>query len=117
MAQVLARGGELSRPFSEITLMTVGRLISIMLFCLRMTVHDCLKEYKVLGDKIFGHTRPCSWFGILWPKYSSDSLKRVINEATRRHNSTGYRLNYEIEKNLAQWFAERMHLTELRTPR
>lgn len=81
---------------------STGGLISIMLFCLRMTVHDCINEYKILGDKIFGHPRPCSWLGILWPKYSSDSLKRVINEATGRHNKTGYRLNYEIEEQLSQ---------------
>ena len=68
-----------------------------------MTVHDCIKEYEILGDKIFGHPRPCSWFGILWPKYSSGSLKRVINEATARHSTIGYILNYEIEKDLAQW--------------
>ena len=77
-----------------------------MLFCLRMTVHDCINEYKILGDKIFGHPRPCSWGGVLWPKYSSDALKRVVIEATARHNSTGYRLNYEIEGGLSQWFAK-----------
>ena len=81
-----------------------------MLFCLRMTVHDCINEYKILGDKIFGHPRPCSWFGILWPKYSSGSLKRVINEASGRHNTTGYRLNFEIEKHLAQWCAEHLYI-------
>lgn len=81
---------------------STGGLISIMLFCLRMTVHDCINEYKILGDKIFGHPRPCSWFGILWPKYSSDSLKSVINEATGRHSNTGYRLNYEVEEQLSQ---------------
>ncbi|CAF9926729.1 MAG: hypothetical protein ALECFALPRED_003516 [Alectoria fallacina] len=81
---------------------STGGLISIMLFCLRMTVHDCINEYKILGDKIFGHPRPCSLFGILWPKYSSDTLKRVVNEATGRHNNTGYRLNYEVEEQLSQ---------------
>ncbi|KAM0794634.1 acyl transferase/acyl hydrolase/lysophospholipase [Usnea florida] len=81
---------------------STGGLISIMLFCLRMTVHDCINEYKILGDKIFGHPRPCSWGGILWPKYSSDALKRVVIEATARHNSTGYRLYYEIEDGLSQ---------------
>ena len=83
----------------------MSSLISIMLFCLRMTVHDCIKEYEILGDKIFGHPRPCSWFGILRPKYSSGTLKRVINEATARHSTIGYILNYEIEKDLAQWCA------------
>lgn len=77
-----------------------------MLFCLRMTVHDCIKEYEILGDKIFGHPRPCSWFGILWPKYSSQNLKKVINEATGRHSNSEYRLYYESEKYLAQWCAK-----------
>lgn len=94
------------------SLLTDVSLISIMLFCLRMTVHDCINEYKILGDKIFGHPRPCSWFGILWPKYSSDSLKRVINEVTGRHDTTGYRLNYEIEEELAQWCAESIDFFE-----
>ena len=85
---------------------STGGLISIMLFCLRMTVHDCINEYKILGDKIFGHPRPFSWGGVLWPKYSSDALKRVVNEAAARHSSTGYRLNYEIEDGLSQWFAK-----------
>ena len=70
-----------------------------------MTVHDCINEYKILGDKIFGHPRPFSWFGVLWPKYSSDSLKRAVNEATGRHSNAGHRLNFEIEAHLAQWYA------------
>ena len=93
----------------------MSSLISIMLFCLRMTVHDCINEYKILGDKIFGHPRPCSWFGILWPKYSSDSLRRVINEAAGRHSSTVRSLRYEIEEELAQWCAEYIDLTELQS--
>ncbi len=86
-----------------------------MLFCLRMTVHDCVKEYEILGDRIFGHPRPCSWFGILWPKYSSECLKKVINEAAGRHNTTGYRLEFKIAEKLAQWCAEYIHCLELRT--
>ena len=74
-----------------------------------MTVHDCIDEYKILGGNIFGHPRPCSWFGILWPKYSSASLKKAINEASARHNTTGYRLDFEIEEHVAQWCAD--HLT------
>ena len=79
-----------------------------------MTVHDCIKEYEILGDKIFGHPRPCSWFGILWPKYSSGRLRKVINDVTARHSTIGYILNYEIEKDLAQWYVSHFMLLSLK---
>ncbi|KAI9797782.1 MAG: hypothetical protein M1833_005284 [Piccolia ochrophora] len=66
---------------------STGGLISIMLGRLRMNIDDCIKEYEMLGDRIFGHTR---WFHLrspLWyprDKYSHETMRNVIEAVVNR---------------------------------
>lgn len=56
-----------------------------MLSRFRMTVEDCITEYKSLGERIFGHPRPIGKYAILWHKFSAQALEQVIQEVTSRH--------------------------------
>lgn len=68
-------------------LLTKSRLISIMLSRFRMTVDDCIEEYKTLGEKIFGHPRPlASKSAIPWHKFSAKKFEEVIQDVTTRHS-------------------------------
>lgn len=51
-----------------------------------MTVDDCIKEYKTLGERIFGHPRPLAKGAILWHKFNAEKLEEVIKEVTKRHS-------------------------------
>ncbi|KAL8690818.1 MAG: hypothetical protein Q9224_004317, partial [Gallowayella concinna] len=64
---------------------STGGLISIMLSRLRMTVDDCIKEYKSLGQKIFGKPRPLAFGAVMWHKFDHRILETVIQNVTRRH--------------------------------
>ena len=63
------------------------RLISIMLGRLRMTIDDCISEYEMLGEKVFGHSR---WFHLrsplFWPrdKYSHRVFQDVVRDVVSR---------------------------------
>ena len=61
------------------------RLISIMLSRFRMSVNDCIDEYKILGGKVFAHPRPLATGGILWHKFHWKDLEDVIQSVTDRH--------------------------------
>jgi hypothetical protein len=60
-------------------------LIAIMLARFRMTVKDCLEEYRDLGDKIFGNP---NFFrktrGVPQHKFDSHNLKQVFEDFTYR---------------------------------
>lgn len=56
-----------------------------MLSRFRMTVDDCIVEYKVLGERIFGHPRPMAIGGIFWNKFNAQVLEQVIKDVTSRH--------------------------------
>lgn len=76
------------RPFIFTQLIN-ARLISIMLSRFRMTVDDCIEEYKTLGERIFGHPRPLAKGAILWHKFSAKTFEEVIRDVTARHSSCG----------------------------
>jgi hypothetical protein len=61
------------------------RLISIMLSRFRMSVNDCIDEYKILGGRVFAHPRLLATGGILWHKFHWKDLEDVIQSVTDRH--------------------------------
>jgi hypothetical protein len=61
------------------------RLISIMVSRFRMTVDDCLQEYKTFGSEVFGRRRILSMKGVLWNKFNEEHLYKVIEDVTSRH--------------------------------
>lgn len=63
---------------------STGGLIAIMLSRFRMSVDDCMKEYETLGQEVFGNPRPPSMKGLLWHKFDSKILRRVIEDVTSR---------------------------------
>ena len=60
-----------------------------MLGRLRMTVRECLIEYKNLGNLVFGHRRPLHYY-----RYSHKKLEASIKDVVMRHcydpGSAGY---------------------------
>lgn len=64
-------------------------LISIMLSRFRMTVDDCIKEYKTLGAKVFGNPRPLAKGAILWHKFDYRTLEAAIQDVTQRYSEPG----------------------------
>jgi hypothetical protein len=83
---------------------STNSLISIMLSRLRMSVADCITEYKDLGGKVFGHPRPLPNKGIVWHKFSSDKLHAVIEDVVQRnHTKTNqFRHMYPSDKDLCR---------------
>ncbi|KAL9025382.1 MAG: hypothetical protein Q9196_005780 [Gyalolechia fulgens] len=83
---------------------STGGLISIMLSRLRMTVDDCISEYKTLGQKIFGHPRPLAFGAILWHKFDYRVLERVLRSAVTRHSeaSEEYVAEFPSDKELCR---------------
>ncbi|KAI4118207.1 MAG: hypothetical protein LQ338_007440 [Usnochroma carphineum] len=65
---------------------STGGLISIMLSRLRMTVDDCIMEYKSLGQKVFGNPRPLAFGAVMWHKFDYRVLEAVIQDVTARHS-------------------------------
>ena len=63
-----------------------------MLSRLRMSVEDGINEYKRLGGEVFGSPRPLPNKGIVWHKFSSKRLQRVIEEVVQ-NNSDGREAN------------------------
>ncbi|KAM0794622.1 acyl transferase/acyl hydrolase/lysophospholipase [Usnea florida] len=68
---------------------STGGLISIMLSRFRMSVDDCIKEYKALGAKVFGNPRPLAKGAILWHKFDCRTLEAAIIDVTQRHCQPG----------------------------
>ena len=60
------------------------RLISIMLSRFRMSVNDCIDEYKFLGGRVFAHPRLLATGALLWHKFSWKDLEDVIQNVTDR---------------------------------
>jgi hypothetical protein len=56
-----------------------------MISRLRMTVDDCLKEYKTLGSNVFGKPRPFTMKSLMWDKFNCKRLHKVIEDVTLRH--------------------------------
>jgi hypothetical protein len=51
----------------------------------RMTVDDCLQEYKTLGGDVFGKPRPFTMKSLLWDKFNEKRLHKAIVDVTFRH--------------------------------
>lgn len=83
---------------------STGGLISIMLSRLRMTVDDCIAEYKTLGQKIFGNPRPLAFGAIMWHKFDHRVLQDVIEDVTARHSdrSEEFERNFPSDKDLSR---------------
>lgn len=56
-----------------------------MLSRFRMSVNDCITEYKSLGRKVFAHPRPLLMGGLSWHKFSAQPLTAAIQDVTNRH--------------------------------
>ena len=57
-----------------------------MLSRFRMSVDDCIKEYKTLGQKIFENPRRMAKGGFPWHRFSARVLEEVVRGVTSRHN-------------------------------
>ena len=57
-----------------------------MLSRFRMTVDDCIDEYKTLGAKIFGHPRPFAKGALIYHKFDYRVLEAVIKDVTSRNS-------------------------------
>ena len=66
------------------------RLITIMLSRFRMTVDDCIKEYKTLGAKVFGNPRRFSKGAIIRHKYSSKNFEEVVRDLSSRYSEMSH---------------------------
>ena len=86
------------------------RLISIMLARLRMTVDECIGEYKTLGEKIFGHPRPISSGGTLWHKLDCKVFEKVIRDVTARYSERSLFENHyamdRSDQDMCQWYVK-----------
>lgn len=72
-----------------------------MLSRFRMTVDDCIKEYKALGGKVFGNPRPLAKGAILWHKFDYRILEAAIKDVTQRYSELGdfgglYAMNEDV---------------------
>ena len=65
-----------------------------MLGRLRMSVENCIKEYKTLGEDIFGRPRWASIRGpIPWPrdKYDAKAIQKAVENVVKKRMSPGQR--------------------------
>lgn len=70
-----------------------------MLSRFRMTVDDCIEEYKTLGKKIFGRPRRMAKGGFPWHRFSARVLEEVICGVTSRHNKqSDFEDHYGMER-------------------
>jgi hypothetical protein len=70
-----------------------------------MTVHDCIKEYKEMGERVFGHPRPPGLGPIPtpWYKFDARNLASVIHDVSQHYGEvsngdTQYRAPEELCK-------------------
>lgn len=80
-----------------------------MLSRFRMTVDECIEEYKTLGKKIFGHPRRMAKGGFPWHRFSAKVLEDVIRAVTSRYNvqSGVFESHYGMERtdeDMSQWY-------------
>lgn len=86
VGQAQAREFELVSNFIS-TSLNANSLIAIMLGRFRMTVRDCMDEYKKMGDEIFGNPRPIYRRRALvvpWTKYKSSAMENAVMDVTAR---------------------------------
>ena len=76
-----------------------------MLSRFRMTVDDCIKEYKTLGAKVFGHPRPLAKGAIMWHKFDCRTLEAAIKDVTQRYSELGqFRGLYTMDEDVCKWY-------------
>lgn len=79
-----------------------------MLSRLRMTVDECIDEYKTLGNKVFGHPRRPSSGGILWHKLDHKVFEKVIRDVTAKYcEKTLFESTYGMDRtdqDMCQWY-------------
>lgn len=70
--------------------LTLDSLIAIMLGRLSMTVDECLKAYKSLAGRVFGHPRLLHMRNSLWPKdkYNGKILESVIEDIVKQREGS-----------------------------
>lgn len=74
-----------------------------MLSRFRMTVDDCIEEYKTLGERIFGHPRPLAKGAFLWHKFCAKDFEEVIRDLTLRHSEASeFQVNYPSHEDLCR---------------
>ena len=75
-----------------------------MLSRFRMTVDDCITEYKTLGAKVFGNPRPMAMGGILWHKFDHRTLETAIKDVTKRYSEPGdFGGLYPMDEDVCRW--------------
>ena len=80
-----------------------------MLSRFRMTVDDCIEEYKTLGKKIFGRPRRIARGGFPWHRFSARVLEDVIRDVTSRHyiqssDFSGLHGMERTDEDMSQWY-------------
>ncbi|KAI0379889.1 FabD/lysophospholipase-like protein [Hypomontagnella monticulosa] len=77
--------------FDYIAGTSTGGLIAIMLGRFRMTVDDCIHEYKSLSGKVFGKSRPLHALNSPFPfcKYNTKKFEEVIKDVIVRRVENG----------------------------
>lgn len=74
-----------------------------MLSRFRMTVEECIAEYKILGDKVFGNPRPFNKGGFPWHKFNRRILENVIQDVTERFcEKKEYEVHFPLEEDLCR---------------
>ena len=74
-----------------------------MLSRLRMTVRDCIEEYKALCPRIFGRPRFVTelhfgLFGVHRTKYDTDAFRRILEDvASKRDEIKDGHTNFRIQ--------------------
>ena len=75
-----------------------------MLSRFRMTVDDCIEEYKVLGAKVFGNPRPLAKGAILWHKFDYRTLEAAIKDVTARYSEPDkFEALYAMDEDVCRW--------------
>ncbi|PSK46301.1 hypothetical protein B9Z65_5269 [Elsinoe australis] len=62
---------------------STGGLIAVMLARLRMTIKECLDQYRKVGDELFGHRKNIVPF---MTKYRSEPLEKAVKELVAKRN-------------------------------
>ena len=82
-----------------------------MLQRFRMTVDDCIEEYKTLGGEVFGRPRP-PVVNKLRPKFDEKILEKAIKDVCERRgehvgwNELGYSFENNTDNDMSKWFVE-----------
>ena len=70
-----------------------------------MTVDDCIKAYKTLGQRVFGHPRPLAKSAVLWHKYIHQALRSVIEKVTREYGERSeFSPKYPLHEDVCRWY-------------